>query len=131
MVGLRLVLSHFTFLMGFYRVKKHFSHFTFWRVFVGLRIFFWHLLPLVIVVLRIFFYIFVGNDQSSKGSWVARNNNDVRWFSPKWTCNGSGSGSVSYGAILMRINGQSNVANGAWCDYYSSLEYHFICEADL
>ena len=96
---------------------------------VGLRLVLSHL------VLRIFFYIFVGNDQSSKGSWVhARNNNDVRWFSPKWTCNGSGSGSVSYGggdAILMRINGQSNVANGAWCDYYSSLEYHFICEADL
>ena len=86
-------------------------------------------------MLRIFFYIFVGNDQSSKGSWVhAMNNNDVRWFSPKWTCNGSESGIVNYGggdAILMRIDGQSNVANGAWCDYSSSLKYHFICEADL
>ena len=52
---------------------------------------------------------------------------EVAWFSPKWTCCADNSCYHGGDAIMLYI-GTENY-NGAWCDWDSSRSFTFICEA--
>ena len=63
--------------------------------------------------------------------WVhALDNSDVTWFSPKWTCDDTNTGSLGKDAFILSLK-QDTALNGAYCDQDYGNKRPFICERIL
>ena len=67
-----------------------------------------------------------GNDVNDAGIWThALDGSAVSFFAPTMACNDR---VRDGGDALLLIFGGDRRTRGNYCDYFSNVEYHFICE---